>query len=186
MTGLVSRLLHRREDPFAGPAEDLQDDGVQLTLPETPGPDAFWVETWRGQLVRDPVAGPRPYAPHPPVFAAPDPGPQADLGACTIWRGAVRDHFVRQERTRGTLTAGPPWYVQWARVYRQRTGLVSVREPDFALWRHDNLVDDIVARAIAAVEAEDADLLAAQADVPAGEYEARHTTGDDDGQGAAA
>jgi hypothetical protein len=167
-SGLVARLLHRREDPFDGPDLDLQDDGSAVTAETLVPLPAF------------PVLGPRPYVPSPlGLFQVPDPGAQADLGPCTIWRDTVRDHFVRQERTHGTLTAGPPWYVQWARVYRQRTGLVSVREPDFALWRFDGLVDDIVEQAIAAVDAEDAVVAALTEDVPAGECS-------DDGQGEAA
>lgn len=155
-----------RRPPWAGASEPGQ----------PAGPDDG---AWNGQTLvdsRQPV--PRRYVPEPltePAPPQPDPGPQADLGRCIIWRDAVRDHFVRQERAHGTITAGPPWYVEYARIYRKRTGLISVREPDFALHRWDHVVDEIVAQAREATEAEWAATRAAQdAHATCQEYAARH------------
>jgi len=197
MADLANRLRGHGDLP-EGPDADLQDhgDGMDITealeaLPAPPWagasepgqPAGAGDGAWNGQtLVDSRLPSPRRYVPDPlgqfpPAVPVPDPGPQADLGRCLVFRDAVRDHFVRQERAHGTITAGPPWYVEYTRVYRKRTGLVSVREPDFALHRWDHVVDEIVAQAREATEAE---WLAAQAvavaaaPVTCQEYAARH------------
>jgi hypothetical protein len=194
--GRLADRLRGHGDLPEGPDLDLQDhgDGMDITealgaLPEPPWegaslpgqPDGTGDGGYRGQTLVD-LSGhaPRRYAPDPPgqfppAVPLPDPGPQADLGRSLIWRDAVRDHFVRQERAHGRITAGPPWYVEYTRIYRKRTGLIAVREPDFALHRWDHVVDEIVAQAKESAEAEWAAAQAAKAAfVTCQEYAGRH------------
>lgn len=180
--GRLADRLRRHDDDPGGPDMDLQDPGDSATITEAiqalpPEPEPWW-----GMTEMDiPPAHDRRYVPdplglYPRAVPQPDPGPQADLGRSLIWRAAVRDHFVRQERAHGRITAGPPWFVEYARIYRKRTGLVSVREPDFTLHRWDHVVDEIVAQAREAVDAEWMAAQAARAvPVRCQEYAGRHS-----------
>lgn len=144
-TEVLPKLSGDEDDLFQGyaAAPVLAAIGVRRTGMVTAQEAAWW-----GITMPDMLAPPR-YVPDMPVIV-PDPGPQADLGACPFFRDAVHANLVRQEEARGVRRPDLPWYVRYARVYRQRTGLIPVREPDFALYRYDHMVDEIVAAAMAA------------------------------------
>jgi hypothetical protein len=122
---LVS-LFRGHDDMPEAPDADLQDHGDGMDIAEAIGalPES---EPWWGLTEIDfPPAHDRPYVPDPlgqfPRYtAALDPGPQADLGGCLIFRDTVRAVFVRQEEARGFHAPDVPWHERYAGLYRART-----------------------------------------------------------------
>jgi hypothetical protein len=112
--------LSRLADRFRGHG-DLPEALEPLpALP--PEPEPWWGLT---ELDNPPVHH-RPYVPgtlgqYPPAVTAPDPGPQADLGTCLIFRATVHAVFVRQEEARGFRAPDVPWHERYAGLYRART-----------------------------------------------------------------
>jgi hypothetical protein len=103
-----------------------------------------------------------------------DPGPQADLGGCLIFRAVLHDQFMRREAARD----GEPWFEQYARVWGERTSLPALLVPDYGLPDALTIAAEVITQAEETAEAEWlARKEAAAALAVCGEYTGRHSGG---------